>query len=278
MSVRSHEARSLSYRDDLESIGYLIIYFLRGRLPWQGMAMKDRQKKVKAVGLQKKNISVEELCQDCPPEVQDYMKYVRSIQFYAEPKYERLRTFFSNVLLQNKWADDGAFDWVGKVYDFKQNKKSESVLGGKLVATSGKVAAEEKLLSRRQLEETKRERTETPPRKPMIKPETPKPVKKPVLPSLPSAPHGLATPKSGQPDKNLRNSTPKGAMDPTIDPIIAFSGKYLHEGKHNCEGRITEIIKVFEKKQSPLIGIFRKKIFSFQILKAKVHHINYKKS
>ena len=57
------------------------------------------------------------------------MKYVRSVQFYAEPKYERLRNFFSHILTANKWTDDGQFDWIGNSYDFSKMKKSESLLG-----------------------------------------------------------------------------------------------------------------------------------------------------
>ncbi|XP_055351101.1 casein kinase I-like [Paramacrobiotus metropolitanus] len=151
MSVRSHEGRSQSYRDDLESIGYLIIYFLRGRLPWQGMGIKDRQKKVKAVGLRKKTIPLDELCANCPPQLQDYIKYVRSIQFYAEPKYERLRGFFAAVMQANGWVDDGQLDWMGKNFDFSKNKKSDSGFGrpgsgeeGEAEGTEGETAEKRK--------------------------------------------------------------------------------------------------------------------------------------
>ena len=242
MSVRSHEARSLSYRDDLESIGYLIIYFLRGKLPWQGLAVKDRQKKVKAVGQQKKTMPVEELCQDCPPEMQDYLKYVRSIQFYAEPKYERLRQFFVNILAQNKWSDDGVFDWVGNVYDFSKAKKSESVVGkaagsaGIAPVVTAAVDGKAKQLGRRQLgAAAAKEEPQEPKKEKKQKEKRERKVKKPPTPSSEPEPEPVVEepkkPPFLPPISTIIIPTTKAlappGSDPTVDPIIAFTGNML---------------------------------------------------
>lgn len=228
MSVRSHEARSLSYRDDLESIGYLIVYFIRGRLPWQGMGIKDRQKKVKAVGLKKKTINMEELCQDCPSQLQDYLRYVRSIQFYAEPRYERLRNFFNSVMAANGWVDDGQFDWMGKTYDFAKNKKSDSGLG-KLASTAnindddtgkspkgnsldtggmtdGRTGRVEQGRSRVKLKV-----------KTMTKPSTPVPAQGPAAEKITST---KTFPKPREAASARANE-----VNPNVDPLVTFSGE-----------------------------------------------------
>ena len=44
-SIASHDGYEQCCRDDLESLGYLLLYFLRGKLPWQGIQMHDKNEK-----------------------------------------------------------------------------------------------------------------------------------------------------------------------------------------------------------------------------------------
>lgn len=227
MSVRSHEARSLSYRDDLESIGYLIIYFIRGRLPWQGSGIKDRAKKVKAVGLKKKNMTIEELCDECPTEIQEYMKYVRSIQFYAEPKYERLRNFFSHILATNKWTDDGQFDWIGKSYDFSKTKKSESVLGKPPDGTTAEDDTVKPEHAHRILVGTPVAVVAPRPPKAAVRQTTDssnvQPEKAPAAPK-PKAGRRTAAAAARKSKVEVARASLPGATDPTIDPMPVTKG------------------------------------------------------
>lgn len=55
-----------SRRDDLEAIGYVLTYFLRGSLPWQGLKVDKREDRYKKIYEKKKNTSSEELCQGFP--------------------------------------------------------------------------------------------------------------------------------------------------------------------------------------------------------------------
>ena len=85
-SVRFASANALrggeqSRRDDLESIGYMIIFFMRKKLPWQGLTGNTKMDRYKKVYKMKKNIRPEDLCKGLPPQVTDYMRYVKKLGF-----------------------------------------------------------------------------------------------------------------------------------------------------------------------------------------------------
>ena len=77
----------LSRRDDFEAIGYVLIYFYTGYLPWQNLnscSKNDRYQKIKEL---KMSMTVEELCKDCPKEFRDYLSYAKGLQFEEAPNY-----------------------------------------------------------------------------------------------------------------------------------------------------------------------------------------------
>lgn len=83
-SINAHEGIRLSRRDDLESCAYMFIYFLKGKLPWQGLKSKNKKKDVYEI---KKNIPIETLCSDIPIEFMNFLNYCRNIGFYEMPDY-----------------------------------------------------------------------------------------------------------------------------------------------------------------------------------------------
>ena len=87
-SVNTHLGIEQSRRDDLEAIGHVIIYFLRGRLPWQGLKAKNKQLKYEKITKVKKNTKPEVLCEGLPIEFQTYIKYIRSLAYDAKPQYK----------------------------------------------------------------------------------------------------------------------------------------------------------------------------------------------
>ncbi|KAK0638918.1 kinase-like domain-containing protein [Cercophora newfieldiana] len=97
MSINTHLGRERSRRDDLEALGHVFLYFLKGRLPWQGTKAATNGRKYEKIAAKKQEISIEVLCVGCPPEVAKYMEYVRSLGFEDEPNYEYLRGLWSRV-------------------------------------------------------------------------------------------------------------------------------------------------------------------------------------
>lgn len=101
-----------SRRDDMESLGYLLIYFIRGSLPWQGFKA-ETVKAVEGFVLQKKErTSIEELCDGLPKEFAIYFHHVRSLGFGDKPNYGYLRRTLKNRFLREGFEYDKVFDWI----------------------------------------------------------------------------------------------------------------------------------------------------------------------
>ena len=111
-SLNSHTGIEASRRDDLESVGHVLVYFLRGSLPWQGVAPKlGRKQRYAKIGEVKKSTSLDELCKDCPQEFLQYMKYCRELSFTEKPDYTYLRQIFRNLFKSRGFDYDYAYDW-----------------------------------------------------------------------------------------------------------------------------------------------------------------------
>ena len=114
-SINAHCGLEQSRRDDLESLGYMLIYFALGRLPWQGCTegntKDERNKKIAEL---KMSIPMEVLCQDCPKEFLEFLMCVRSLKYEEEPDYNHLRNIFQAMLLNMHEINDFNFDWCPK--------------------------------------------------------------------------------------------------------------------------------------------------------------------
>merc|ERR1719329_126433 len=96
-SLRAHDGVQPSRRDDLEAIGHMLPYFLRGSLPWQGLegpTIRETLGKIRAV---KFATPVEALCEGLPAEFASLLSYCRGLGFEEEPDYERLRALFEDA-------------------------------------------------------------------------------------------------------------------------------------------------------------------------------------
>jgi serine/threonine protein kinase len=110
-SIRNHHGIEQSRRDDLESLGYMLIYFLKGVLPWQGLKESTKSKKSKQISNIKTNMPLNELCEGLPKEFGIYMKYCRRLDFHQPPDYKFLRKLFINLFQENKYELDYVYDW-----------------------------------------------------------------------------------------------------------------------------------------------------------------------
>lgn len=112
MSINTHLGREQSRRDDLEALGHVFMYFLRGGLPWQGLKAATNKQKYEKIGEKKQQISISELCHGYPDEFAKYLQYARHLKFEEQPDYDYLIKLFNHVMKKQHLVDDGIFDWM----------------------------------------------------------------------------------------------------------------------------------------------------------------------
>ncbi|XP_055706084.1 casein kinase I isoform X7 [Phlebotomus papatasi] len=114
MSINTHMGREQSRRDDLEALGHMFMYFLRGSLPWQGLKADTLKERYQKIGDTKRATPIEVLCDCHPEEFATYLRYVRRLDFFETPDYDYLRRLFQELFDRKGYEDDGEFDWTGK--------------------------------------------------------------------------------------------------------------------------------------------------------------------
>jgi len=121
-SIHALEEMEQSRRDDLESVGYVLMYFLRGNLPWQGLKIKSKEDRYKKILDKKKETTSEELCKGFPDEFREYLEYSRNLEYTEEPKYDKYKEQFYNLVC-NKLGEsfDYVYDWTTES-DLKKRK------------------------------------------------------------------------------------------------------------------------------------------------------------
>ena len=129
-SIHAMEEMEQSRRDDLESTAYVLLYFLRGSLPWQGLKIKSKENRYKKIMVKKKEIKSEELCETFPEEFKYFVDYVKGLGYTENPDYEKLRNNFL-VLVKEKMCRnfDFIYDWTTKS-DIQQRDDSIDILNG----------------------------------------------------------------------------------------------------------------------------------------------------
>lgn len=105
-SISSHKGREQSRKDDLESIGYLLVYLYKEKLPWQGIKNKDKNKRYELIGQKKDKTSVEDLCSGMPKEFTIFLKYVKNLDFDEKPHYSALKKMFYKLYKSRNYKDD----------------------------------------------------------------------------------------------------------------------------------------------------------------------------
>ncbi|KAF1928623.1 casein kinase I isoform gamma-3 [Didymella exigua CBS 183.55] len=112
MSINTHLGREQSRRDDLEALGHVFMYFLRGGLPWQGLKAATNKQKYEKIGEKKQTTPIKDLCDSFPEEFNKYLSYVRNLGFEDTPDYDYLRELFTQALKSTGEVEDGEYDWM----------------------------------------------------------------------------------------------------------------------------------------------------------------------
>jgi len=110
-SLNNHRGVEQSRRDDLESLGFVVIYAARGSVPWQTIRNEDRRKKWSQVYEMKRRITLEELCDGLPDCFKKFMTYVRELAFDARPDYQLLRDMFDEAYDNSNFQRQNKYDW-----------------------------------------------------------------------------------------------------------------------------------------------------------------------
>ena len=120
-SINAMRGVEQSRRDDLESLSYLILYFLRGSLPWQGLKIASRNKRFKKITNLKKTVKLENLCENLPPEILLFCKYTRKLGFTENPKYDYMKRLFYSILYKYGFKNDKLFSWIKEGADINND-------------------------------------------------------------------------------------------------------------------------------------------------------------
>jgi serine/threonine protein kinase len=111
VSVNTHLSDQQSRRDDLESLLYVLIRFMLGRLPWQGLDAVSPDERNDKIAHLKMQISPEALCADMPVEFSSMLNAVRKMGFEDHPTYHRFRAALNHLFVKRGFVYDGLFDW-----------------------------------------------------------------------------------------------------------------------------------------------------------------------
>lgn len=111
-SINSHIGIECSRRDDMESLAYLLIYLLKGELPWQNLKASSVPEKFQKILDKKVSISVESLCEGIPREFSDFLVYCRCLEYEQKPNYRNIKKTFAGLFSKLNYKHDGEYDWM----------------------------------------------------------------------------------------------------------------------------------------------------------------------
>ncbi|KAJ7965958.1 putative Casein kinase [Quillaja saponaria] len=124
-SCNTHLGIEQSRRDDLESLGYVFLYFLRGSLPWQGLKAATKKQKYDKICEKKLSTPIEILCRSFPVEFASYFHYCHSLTFDQRPDYGFLKRLFRDLFTREGHELDYTFDWTILKYQQLQQRKTQ---------------------------------------------------------------------------------------------------------------------------------------------------------
>jgi hypothetical protein len=123
-SINALNGMTQSRRDDLEAVGYVLLYFLRGRLPWQGIPVRNKEERYRKIMEKKIATSAEDLCKGFPRQFTDYINYTRHLAYEQEPDYDYLKNLFITTLNDEGFNIDCYYDWDKQTIQYSRSFKT----------------------------------------------------------------------------------------------------------------------------------------------------------
>ncbi len=111
-SINTHLGVEQSRRDDLESLGHMLVYFLKGGLPWQNLRAINKKDKYEKIMKKKLAVPINLLCKDLPIEFESYLSYCRKMKFNERPDYVYIKRIFKELFIRKGYFYDQVYDWT----------------------------------------------------------------------------------------------------------------------------------------------------------------------
>mmetsp|Transcript_24757 Transcript_24757/g.58479 ORF Transcript_24757/g.58479 Transcript_24757/m.58479 type:complete len:243 (+) Transcript_24757:428-1156(+) len=111
-SINAHQGIEQSRRDDLEALGYLMVYMFKGCLPWQGVVGTNKKEKYDRIGETKRGTPLSLLCSGMPDQFARYFSYMRGLSYEATPDYNVARRLLREVYKSHDFSPDFIYDWT----------------------------------------------------------------------------------------------------------------------------------------------------------------------
>lgn len=109
--IAVHVGHQQGRKDDLEALGYLLIYLARGKLPWQNLWHAEKQVIWRDVGRMKAEMNLDELCAELCPCFEAFMNRLRHIEYADRPPYDELKQMFLETMINLNIDPSTPYDW-----------------------------------------------------------------------------------------------------------------------------------------------------------------------
>ena len=116
ISMNAHLGNEQYKKDDLESLAYIMVYFIKGELPWQNIKAKSRKEKYSAIFRIKKNSVPNELCEFLQEEMKTFVNYIINLNNNKKPDYAKLTNLINNLMQKYSYSNDLQFDWYSSSF------------------------------------------------------------------------------------------------------------------------------------------------------------------
>ena len=110
-SVNSHLGIRETRRDDMEALGYVLIYLLKGHMPWSNIKAESNEDKYVKIAQMKIQMDLRVLTEGLPEEFYLYLTFIRSLRYQDEPDYDFLRKMFRTLFIKQGYVYDNKYEW-----------------------------------------------------------------------------------------------------------------------------------------------------------------------